>query len=104
MGLLVPGLHHRVATSHFCTQSKAIDTNQVKTLYKQILMVGRDYPGGLNEVREKAKKQFFANKDLTDAAEIEKAYGRGEYVLSEMIALIQFHKYRAVNKRYKKDE
>jgi hypothetical protein len=39
---------------------------QARELYKRLMFVGRDYPGGLDLVRQKAKPQFFALKDERD--------------------------------------
>ena len=51
-------------------------------------------------VRNKAKAQFLAHQHTTDPIQLAKAFHNGQYVLSEVIALIQFHKYRSVNQRY----
>ncbi len=34
----------------------------VRALYKQLLFVGRDYPGGLDVVRRRAKEEFMQNR------------------------------------------
>jgi hypothetical protein len=56
----------------------------VRDLYKQILVVGRGYPAGLDHVRDRAKREF------------RKAVGYGRYMLREMRALIQLKKYRTL--------
>ena len=44
----------------------------VRDLYKRVLTVGLDYPGGLEVVRRKAKEHFRENSHLTDDIEIKK--------------------------------
>ena len=54
---------------------------------------------GLDIVREKAKKQFFALKNEKDPEKISSAIARGEYVLGELEAFHKFHKYRTLRQR-----
>ncbi len=68
----------------------------VRDLYKQILVVGRAYPAGLDAVRDRAKREFRERADLRSEAEIRKAVGYGRYMLREMRALIQLKKYRTL--------
>jgi hypothetical protein len=72
----------------------------VRDLYKRVLAVGRDYPLGLDYVRNKAKEAFRANANLTDEVEVKRAVNRGRWRVKEMIAVIQLRKYRQLNKRY----
>ena len=72
----------------------------VRNLYKRILLVGRDYPLGLDYVREKAKAQFFGRAALTDEIEVKRAINYGRYMVKEMQGVIQLRKYRAMRKRY----
>ena len=74
----------------------------VRNLYKRFMIIGQDYPhpGGLEHVRSKVKEAFFANKHLSDEAELKKAIHRGRYVCKEMIGFMQFKKYRAMRQRY----
>ncbi len=65
-----------------------------------MLWAGKDYPGGLTQVREKAKKQFFAMRDERDPEAIQKAIAKGEYILSEIEAMNSFHKYRHLRRSY----
>ncbi|CAI5721215.1 unnamed protein product [Peronospora destructor] len=73
---------------------------KVRDLYKRFLLVGRDYPLGLNHVRKKVKTAFFANGDLTDPLAIKKAIKRGRGRVREMVGVIQLKKYRTLNSRY----
>ena len=50
----------------------------VRDLYKRVLIVGRDYPTGLEHVKKKAKEYFRENAHLTDDFEIKKAVARGD--------------------------
>ena len=69
----------------------------VRDLYKQILVVGRAYPAGLDAVRDRAKREFRERADLRSEAEIRKAVGYVKrYMLREMRALIQLKKYRTL--------
>jgi hypothetical protein len=68
----------------------------VRDLYKQILVVGRAYPAGLDAVRDRAKREFRERAGLRSEADIRKAVGYGRYMLREMRALIQLKKYRTL--------
>jgi len=72
----------------------------VRELYKRLLLAGRDYPQGLDHVREKAKLAFQKNHNLTDIIEIKKAVAFGRYQVREIRAMTMFHKYRTMKKRY----
>lgn len=73
----------------------------VRDLYKRFMMVGRDYPGGLEVVRRKTKEAFMENARLTDQVEINRAIARGRWYLNnELIGVIKLKKYRVMNKRY----
>jgi len=71
-----------------------------KGLYKQIIFVGRDWPAGQEIVRRLAKKQFFQMRNETDPVKIQQGITKGEYIMKEMQALIRFHTYRTISKRY----
>jgi len=60
----------------------------VRDLYKRFITVGRDYPKGLQYIREKAKVGFMANKHLSSDEDINRAVGRGRYMVKEMIGVI----------------
>mmetsp|Transcript_14723 Transcript_14723/g.22207 ORF Transcript_14723/g.22207 Transcript_14723/m.22207 type:complete len:82 (-) Transcript_14723:263-508(-) len=72
----------------------------VRDLYKRIILVGRDYPGGLDTVRRKAKEAIYANAELTDELEIKKAVNWGRSSVRDMIGVIQMKKYRSMKSRY----
>jgi hypothetical protein len=87
----------------------------VRDLYKRVLLVGRDYPAGLDHVKVTWKKAL-RNPDncpscyhgnLNDSLhskacqqELNKAVGRGRHMVREMMGVIQLKKYRAMKKRY----
>ena len=72
----------------------------VRDLYKRLIFAGRDYPQGVEFVRAEAKKAFRKNANLTEEIDILKAVNRGRYMVREIIAVIQFKKYRAMKNRY----
>jgi hypothetical protein len=93
----------------------------VRDLYKRALVVGRDYPLGLEYVRRTWKKALrnpencpscydYNGSPVVDPPpaecerELRKAVGKGRYMVREMIGLIQLKKYRSMKKRYDKDE
>ena len=61
---------------------------------------GRAYPGGIDYVRGKAKAEFRRMAAETDPVVIEKEIKRCEWVINELEAIVQFHKYRAIKRRY----
>jgi len=73
---------------------------KVRDLYKRIILVGRDYPKGLDWVRSKAKPWFLQNKDLTDEVEIRRKVAVGRFWVREMESVIYLKKYRTLRKRY----
>ena len=77
---------------------------RVRDLYKRIIYVGREYPLGLNWVRDKAKTWFRQNAELTDEVEIRRAVAKGRFMVREMQAVIQLKKYRTLKKRYSQEE
>jgi hypothetical protein len=93
----------------------------VRNLYKQVLLVGKDYPHpeGINYVRRKWKEAIrnTENWPLNHAAELKEtgrlspnpselekeirlAVGKGRFMVKEMIGIIQVKKYREMKKRY----
>jgi hypothetical protein len=70
----------------------------VRTLYKEMLIACRRYPGGMTEARTKLQTAFRAqsNLDTTDALTLKAALDRGSFVLAELRALEKLHKYRYV--------
>ncbi len=76
----------------------------VRNLYKRVLIVGRDYPAGLEHVKKKAKEYFQQNAHLTDDFEIKRAVARGRwYVRNEITGVIKLKKYRTMKQRYYDD-
>ena len=76
---------------------------QVRNLYKRILTVGKDYPAGLDFVREKAKTEFRKRKDV-EGIELKRSVAYGRYMVWEMIGVIQLKKYRSIKRRYREDD
>ena len=72
----------------------------VRDLYKRALIVGRDYPLGLQYVRNKAKTELRAHAGITDVVELKRAVNRGRWMVKEMMAVIQLKKYRKLNTLY----
>ncbi len=95
----------------------------VRNLYKQVLVIGKDYPHpeGIEYVRRKWKEAIRNTKNWPlnhaalsctssenvppiTSAELEKeirlAVGKGRYMVKEMIGIIQLKKYREMKKRY----
>ena len=68
--------------------------------YFQLLYLGRDYPKGYGYFREKLKRAFMKNRDVTDPQEIEVLLARGNYIIKELEALYMLRKYRAMKSRY----
>ncbi len=79
---------------------------KVRDLYKRILFVGRTYPHpqGLEFVKQKAKKEFGLRKDLVNEQDILKAVAYGRYMVREMIAVSQLHKYRTLRERQEENK
>ena len=69
----------------------------------QLLYLGREYPLGYEYFREKLKKAFLKNKDVTDPEQIKTMIARGEFVIKEIEALYMLRKYRTLKKRYYDD-
>ncbi|KAI9557710.1 electron transfer flavoprotein regulatory factor 1 [Daphnia magna] len=77
--------------------------SRVMTLYKTLLHLGKEYPGGYPYFRNKLKNAFMKNSSLKDPKEIDSAIARGEFVIKELEALYMLRKYRALKKRYYED-
>jgi hypothetical protein len=81
-----------------------------------VLHAGKEYPGGYDLVRRKAKEMFRANSEVTDegsphvqrnlaasihAEELIRLVARGRwYVTNELVLTAQIKKYRAMKQRY----
>ena len=95
----------------------------VRDLYKRALVVGKDYPLGIDYVRKTWKKAlrnhencpscYDSNgkpvthvtesgqmKSLECEKEIRRAVGKGRHMIREMVGVIQLKKYRTMKKRY----
>ena len=72
----------------------------VRDLYRRILTVGRDYPKGLDWVRDKAKAEFSKNAHLNDPIDIKRAVNYGRWQVKEMQGVIYLKKYRTLRSRY----
>ncbi|CAJ0963381.1 unnamed protein product [Ranitomeya imitator] len=76
---------------------------EVVTLYKNLLFLGREYPKGEVFFKERLKKAFMKNKDVSDPEKIRELISRGEFVIKELEALYFLRKYRAMKQRYYED-
>jgi len=70
----------------------------VRHLYKKLIWIGRTYPAGISGYREQLK-QAFKNSPLT-----KESIAKGEFVFKEMEALHKLHKYRYLNKQYRRED
>lgn len=73
---------------------------RVVDLYKTLLHLGKDWPKGYDFFRDRLKKAFLKNKDVSDPEQIEKMIKHGEYVKKEIEALYMLKKYRTLKRRY----
>jgi hypothetical protein len=71
----------------------------VRDLYKRALVVGVNYPQGMDYVRTTWKKAL-RNSHPTTERDLRKAVAKGRFYVREMQALIQLKKYRAMDQRY----
>ncbi|KAJ3044041.1 LYR motif-containing protein 5 [Rhizophlyctis rosea] len=62
-------------------------TYKVKTLYKQLLYIGKEYPAGFAFFRPRLKSAFLKKRNLQTAEEVEKAIKQGEFVYKELETL-----------------
>ncbi|XP_040293414.1 electron transfer flavoprotein regulatory factor 1 [Bufo bufo] len=76
---------------------------EVVKLYKNLLFLGREYPKGEVFFKERLKKAFMKNKDVSDPEKIRELIARGEFVIKEVEALYYLRKYRAMKQRYYED-
>jgi hypothetical protein len=98
----------------------------VRNLYKRVLVVGREYPTGLEHVKKVWKtalrnpancpswyqhdqdqgsnngcdRQPNASTVVNDEEELLRAVHKGRYMVKEMIGIIHLKKYRAMKRRY----
>jgi hypothetical protein len=64
------------------------------------MIAGREYPAGIEAVRNRAKKEFQKNANLTKEEEIMKAIYVGRWWVKEIYAINSLKKYREMKKRY----
>ena len=73
----------------------------VRDLWKRLVLVAADYPGGSEVVLRKGREAFLANRHLTDEVQIKAAVSRGRwYIRHELQGVIRLKKYREMNRRY----
>jgi len=86
----------------------------VRDLYKRALVVGHDYPLGLDYVRRTWKDAlrdpsncpscyvdaYGQQYTVEQEKELRKAVGKGRFMIREMIGVIQLKKYRSMKQRY----
>ncbi|KZS92716.1 hypothetical protein SISNIDRAFT_106873 [Sistotremastrum niveocremeum HHB9708] len=69
-------------------------------LYKDLLYLSKDYPDPAYDYSGRIRKMFENNRNLTDAAEVERALKMGEYIKNETLALYSLRKYRHLKRTY----
>jgi len=84
----------------FKSETQVMVSERARELYRALIFAGRQHPDGLSAVRERVKKEFFKTKDVEDKKEIRKAFRYGWWMVEELNRIAQFHKYRAMKKRY----
>lgn len=73
---------------------------QVISIYKELLNLGRDYPQGFSYFRPRLHRAFMTNAHLRDENEIREGIKRAEFVKKEVEALYYLKRYRTLRKRY----
>ncbi|KAK9237957.1 hypothetical protein V1525DRAFT_376007 [Lipomyces kononenkoae] len=68
--------------------------------FKQLLLMGREYPRGYRYFRDNLHAGFKKNAGLTDVKEIEQKLKFAEHIEREIAALYSLRKYRAMKQRY----
>jgi hypothetical protein len=66
----------------------------------EILWTGRSYPGGVAQVRERARREFLRHRDESDPMKLKILVAKGERALKDLHDLNQFHKYRVLRAKY----
>lgn len=75
--------------------------SQVINLYKQMLLIARDYPGkSYAQARNSIHRAFIKNAHLQDAQQIDDAINKAQYILKEMETLVYLARYRELKRRY----
>lgn len=70
----------------------------------QLQYLGREYPGDPEKFRKKCHDIFLRNSRENDSQKIESMIDHGQFIVKELEALYSLRKYRAMKKRYYKDE
>jgi hypothetical protein len=86
----------------------------VRDLYKRVIHVGRDYPTGLQHVRDVWKNALrnpsncpncYADPSSSKCREeLYHAVNRGRFMVKEMIGVIKLKKYRTMKQRYESSD
>lgn len=71
---------------------------------KKLQHLGKEYPGGAEKFRQKCHGVFLRNSKETNPEKIDSMIEQGNFVVKELEALYSLRKYRAMKKRYYKDE
>merc|ERR1711916_81006 len=79
---------------------RKVAARKSKEAYRLLMHVGKMWPGGLAEVRDRAKPQFFANKDNLNKDFLEKEWKKIDFIAENIAKLSQFHKYRKLKGNY----
>jgi len=73
----------------------------VRDLYKRAILVGQNYPQGIEYVRAKWKLALRNHSEpITTEQDLHKAVAKGRYYIREMEGIIQLKKYRTMKERY----
>ncbi|CAL3965064.1 unnamed protein product [Diplocarpon coronariae] len=75
---------------------------EVINVYKELLVLGRDYPLGFAYFRPRLHKAFISHASLTDEADIRQGIKKADFVKKEIEALYYLKRYRALRQRYDK--
>uniref|UniRef100_UPI00398EF82B electron transfer flavoprotein regulatory factor 1-like isoform X2 n=1 Tax=Pristiophorus japonicus TaxID=55135 RepID=UPI00398EF82B len=73
---------------------------RIQSWLSELLYLGKEYPKGADYFRDRLKKAFLKNKDVTDPEQIKELIARGQFVIKELEALYYLRKYRAMKQRY----
>lgn len=74
---------------------------RVKSLYKQLLYLGRDWPQGYSDYfKPRLHAAFMKQRDLAGEEEVNAAIARGEFMVKELETFWFLKKYRAVKRSY----
>eukprot|EP00004_Rigifila_ramosa_P003210 TRINITY_DN1338_c0_g1_i1.p1 TRINITY_DN1338_c0_g1~~TRINITY_DN1338_c0_g1_i1.p1 ORF type:complete len:153 (+),score=23.30 TRINITY_DN1338_c0_g1_i1:33-461(+) len=74
-----------------------------RQLYKELIWTARDYPGGVDVIRRKAREHWLRNREVTDPDQLEKLYSHARFVIKELEALDRLKKYRFLKQKSQGD-